>query len=109
MQDAGYGNLQGEVGFVYGGFSFISLLFVIFYLPELKGRSLEELDELFQRKISVWKFGKTVTEGVGADIRAIDDQVGELDEKMVIDGVVVAPSKADHASVAVKEKAASAV
>ncbi|RDW88146.1 MFS general substrate transporter-27 [Coleophoma cylindrospora] len=109
MQNAGYGNLQGKVGFVYGGFSFISLLFVIFYLPELKGRSLEELDELFQRKISVWRFGTTATEGVGAEIRAIDDQVGEMDGKMIIDGVVVASPKGDQTSVDVKEKEASAV
>lgn len=25
-------------------------------LPEIKGRSLEEIDELFQKNISVWEF-----------------------------------------------------
>lgn len=92
MQDAGYGNLQGKVGLVYGGFSFLSLLFVIFYLPELKGRSLEELDELFQKKISVWRFGKHVTEGIGRDIREIDD--GDFDSKApVIEGIPVGETK----------------
>ncbi len=31
------------------------------FLPELKGRTLEEIDELFERKISAWKFKTTKT------------------------------------------------
>ena len=48
------------------------MLFVLFYLPELKGRSLKELNELFQKRVGVWKFGKYQTEGVGAQIRIIE-------------------------------------
>ncbi len=31
------------------------------FLPELKGRTLEEIDELFERKIPAWKFKTTKT------------------------------------------------
>lgn len=72
MQDAGYGNLQGKVGFVYGSFSVISAIWVIFMIPELKGRSLEELDELFEKKVSVWRFGSYQTEGLGAQVRQLE-------------------------------------
>lgn len=43
-------NLQEtwHVGFVYGSMSLVAMVFVYFIVPELKGRSLEELDELFQ-------------------------------------------------------------
>jgi len=81
IQDAGYGNLQGNIGFVWAGTSFVSLLFALFYLPELKGRSLEELDELFQKKISVFKFGKYQTEGVGAQIRIIEGKMPEVGDE----------------------------
>lgn len=75
IQNAGYGNLQGNIGFVWAGTSFLSLLFVFFYLPELKGRSLEELDEMFQKKVGVFKFKKFQTEGVGAQIRIIEGKM----------------------------------
>ncbi|KAF2166745.1 hypothetical protein M409DRAFT_22799 [Zasmidium cellare ATCC 36951] len=67
------GNLQSRVGFVYGSFSLISVFWVYFFMPELSGRSLEELDELFQAKVPARKFGKYRAAGVGAKITAIQD------------------------------------
>lgn len=43
-----YGGIGGNIGYVFGGMSAISLVFAIFWVPELKGRSLEEVDELFE-------------------------------------------------------------
>jgi hypothetical protein len=31
-------------------------------LPETRGRSLEQLDELFEKNVTTWKFAKYVTE-----------------------------------------------
>lgn len=46
---AGYGgvNLGAKVGWIFGGISFLSFVFVVIFVPELSGRSLEEVDELF--------------------------------------------------------------
>lgn len=82
IQDAGYGNLQGKIGFVWGSGSIIALLFVLFYVPELKGRTMEEIDEMFDKKVSVWNSGKYETTGVGRRIREIE----ELSEVPVIEG-----------------------
>lgn len=57
IQDQGYGNLQGRIGFVYGGVSIATVLWGLFVLPETGSRNLEELDELFEKRISVWRFG----------------------------------------------------
>jgi SP family sugar:H+ symporter-like MFS transporter len=56
VQNAEYGNLGGKIAFIWMGFSIISGAFVYFFLPELKGRSLEELDYMFEARIATRKF-----------------------------------------------------
>ena len=63
-----------RVGFVYGGCSFLALLWVFFFLPELKGRSLEELDEMFASRVPTRKFKNYVCTGIGADITRLQDR-----------------------------------
>ena len=41
--------LHAKVGYIFAGISLSSFIFAVFYVPELKGRSLEEVDELFER------------------------------------------------------------
>jgi SP family sugar:H+ symporter-like MFS transporter len=87
MQDEGYGNLQGKVGFVYGSFSVIAAVWVTFVLPEMKDRALEELDEMFAQGVSTFQFGRFRTEGLGAAIIGV--------ERSEVDGSV--PDKVMHA------------
>lgn len=56
VQNPGYGNLGGKIGFLWMAFSFISGVYVFFFVPELKGRSLEELDYMFEARISTRSF-----------------------------------------------------
>lgn len=45
------------------------MFFVFFFVPETKGRSLEQLDELFDKKVPTRKFAAYVTDlyQVGTD------------------------------------------
>lgn len=36
-----------NVGWIFGGIALCAFIFVTFFVPELAGRSLEEVDELF--------------------------------------------------------------
>lgn len=81
IQDAGYGNLQGKIAFVWGAGSVIAAVWAYFVLPELKGRTLEELDELFQKHISVLDFGKYQTSGAGATLAVIEGLAHQVDDK----------------------------
>lgn len=45
---------------------FIAAIFVYFYLPEVKGRSLEEIDEMFMARLPARKFRKYVCTGQAA-------------------------------------------
>jgi hypothetical protein len=81
MQDEGYGNLQGKVGFVYGSFSVIAAFWVAFVLPEMRSRALEELDEMFGRRLSTFKSGTFDTEGLGAEIVGVQRGGGADDSE----------------------------
>lgn len=45
----------------------VVIVFVFFVIPETKGRSLEQLDEMFAKRVSVRDFGGFVTEHVPVD------------------------------------------
>jgi sugar porter (SP) family MFS transporter len=49
-------NLGGRLGFVFGGLAVICLVYLWFYQPETTGRTYEELDEMFARKIPAREF-----------------------------------------------------
>ena len=46
---------------MYGSICFAFVVVTFFMVPELKGRSLEEVDQLFAMNIPIWKFKGTRT------------------------------------------------
>lgn len=70
--NAPYADLGSKVGFIYGGLSVLGFVFAFFFLPEVKNRSLEEIDSMFHSGIGLRHFknyrspaadaGKKVTE-----------------------------------------------
>lgn len=80
------GNLGAKVGMIYGSISLLALVFVFFFVPEMKGRSLEEIDELFHANIPAWKTKAYVCTGLGTQITNIQNIEGtrpSLDAKIV--------------------------
>ncbi|OQU97536.1 hypothetical protein CLAIMM_03458 [Cladophialophora immunda] len=53
---ADHANLGAKVGFIYGGFGVLGIVWGYFYLPELIGRSLEEVNEMFEAGVPPRKF-----------------------------------------------------
>lgn len=49
-------NLQTRVGFIYGSIMVLATVWVYFLLPETSQRSLEGIQELFERRVSARKF-----------------------------------------------------
>ena len=50
----------------------LSVAVAYFVFPETRGRALEELDELFEKKVSARKFATTETTGAGRRVTAIE-------------------------------------
>lgn len=55
--DADAANLQTRVGFIYGSLTVAALVWLFWLLPEPAGRSLEEIDRLFELHVPARKFG----------------------------------------------------
>jgi SP family general alpha glucoside:H+ symporter-like MFS transporter len=49
-------NLKGYTGFVWGGTALLTFIWAYFRLPESKGRSFDELDILFAKKVPAREF-----------------------------------------------------
>lgn len=49
-------NLRGYTGFVWGGTALVCLIWAFFRLPETKGRTFNEIDVLFAKKVGARKF-----------------------------------------------------
>ncbi|ROT37977.1 general substrate transporter [Sodiomyces alkalinus F11] len=54
-------NWGQRIGLFFGGITFAYLVPVLFLFPETKGRTYQELDELFERRIPAWRFHETKT------------------------------------------------
>lgn len=52
------GNWKGKTGFLNGGVTFLCFVWCYFRLVESKGRTCEELDILFERRVPARKFAK---------------------------------------------------
>jgi MFS transporter, SP family, general alpha glucoside:H+ symporter len=53
-------NMQGKLGFFFGGLAAICLVWAYLRVPETKGRTYEELDILFEKKVPTRAFGDYV-------------------------------------------------
>ena len=57
----GYGNLKAKIGFMFGAIMAIWSVGAFFFVPETRGRTYEELDELFREQVPTRKFKEYVT------------------------------------------------
>lgn len=60
LLDATEANLGAKTALVYGSISLLSCIWCYFRLPECKGRTFEELDIMFERKVSTRDFKRYV-------------------------------------------------
>jgi MFS transporter, SP family, sugar:H+ symporter len=70
------GNLGARVGMVYGSVSIIAMAFVWLVVPEMKGRSLEEIDELYHAGVPAWRASSYVSTGIGSRITDLETVEG---------------------------------
>ena len=77
LLNAPYAALGPKVGWIYGSISASMFFFVYFVIPEQKNRSLEELDSLYEARVSTRKFRTYQTSGLGREITAMEEAFNE--------------------------------
>ena len=77
-------SIGSGTAYIWGGFAILSAVWAVFFMPELKGRNLEEIDQLFEADLPAWKFQKYETGGLTHELamrennqtsaKAVDDE-----------------------------------
>ncbi|KAF4537060.1 Sugar transporter [Lasiodiplodia theobromae] len=85
LVNADYAGLGAKVGFLYGSTTVVVTVLCWLFVPEMKGRSLEELDALFEKETPTRAFGKAVVR-VGGEGGDEGDDLGKP-SKVVVEEV----------------------
>ncbi|KAH8893559.1 general substrate transporter [Thozetella sp. PMI_491] len=64
LLNAPYANLQSKVGFIFGSMVLLSFVFAYFFVPDCRGRNLEDIDRLFANNVPPRLFHKTDISGL---------------------------------------------
>ena len=69
-------NLKGKAAFIFVFLGICCFIYVFFRLPEMKGRTYEELDVLFVKKVKAREFSKTVVHAYQENYQKEIDMTG---------------------------------
>ncbi|ORY88508.1 and other transporter-domain-containing protein [Leucosporidium creatinivorum] len=72
ITDAGYGNLQAKITFIWAAAIVLFTAFVFFFVPETKGLSLVQVDELYLSRVPAWRSSSWVPFGGASKRNATD-------------------------------------
>lgn len=67
-------NLGAKVTFIFGGLSILSTIYFWFFQPEVAGRSYEELDEMFMKRVPAREFKTFITDAQRRNEQALHEQ-----------------------------------
>lgn len=67
--------LGSKTGFVFGSVAFLGVLFICFCVPECKGKTLEQVDLMFQEGVPLRNFGGFEAEDFPSTTRKNEDDV----------------------------------
>ncbi|KAF2689160.1 general substrate transporter [Lentithecium fluviatile CBS 122367] len=76
-------NWGPEYGWIWGPSCFITVIWIYFYLPEIKNRTLEEIDEMFEAKLPARKFRKYVCVGRHVSDEKVVDEKNSVEVREV--------------------------
>ncbi|KAF2818647.1 MFS monosaccharide transporter-like protein [Ophiobolus disseminans] len=85
-------NWGPEYGWIWGPSCFLTVVWVYFFLPEIKNRTLEEIDEMFEAKLPARQFRKYVCMGrqaAGADEKVVRRSLSASEKGGVVEREVV--------------------
>ncbi|KAI1162551.1 general substrate transporter [Nemania serpens] len=76
-------NWGAKYGYIWAGSNLACFVFFFLFVPETKGRTLEEIDELFNNRVSVRKFRTYQTKIMDEALKDVQERNGKVDVGMV--------------------------
>ncbi|KAI1359769.1 general substrate transporter [Xylaria arbuscula] len=73
-------NWGAKYGYIWAGSNLACFIFFYLFVPETKGRTLEEIDELFNNRVSVRRFKTYRTTIIDDAVKDVKDRRGKEDE-----------------------------
>jgi hypothetical protein len=80
-------NWSAKYGYIWFGSNMVLVLFVIFFVPETKDRTLEEIHEMFEANLPVKDFKTYVCTGVEAMRIKGEEEAGYREKEMPVSHV----------------------
>ena len=84
---ATYANLGGKVGYIYGSLGVLFTVLTFFFVPEMKGRSLEELDAMYNDNISTREFRHALVESTEVAVKDAEEKAVNVVEQETYEAV----------------------
>jgi hypothetical protein len=82
--------LNAKIGWIFGSVDAFAVIWAAFFFPELKGRSLEEVDQLFDAHIWAWQFKDFRTTGAAEYLTQVENGEKQRDMEKGMDDVEAA-------------------
>ncbi|KAK7978745.1 aldehyde dehydrogenase [Apiospora saccharicola] len=89
---APYANLGSKVGFVFGCICVAFVVLTFFLVPEMTGKSLEEVDEMFEKQVPAWRSRGFRATGLAAAVADLENEHGT---NSVVDGKLGSAERID--------------
>jgi len=80
LLDKKYAGLESKVGFIFGTAAVFAGIFAFFCVPECKGRTLEEIDQLFRDGVPLRHFDKVKEVHLGG--HTSDTKLNQVDDEV---------------------------
>ncbi|BGP20734.1 hypothetical protein JCM10213_001022 [Rhodosporidiobolus nylandii] len=93
ITDAGYANLQAKITFIWAGAIALFTAFVFFFLPETRGLSLVQVDELYITGVPAWRSANWTPYGGATPRNAPTDESKRLKLATAASHLENAPAK----------------
>ncbi|KAJ9633278.1 Hexadecenal dehydrogenase [Knufia peltigerae] len=96
-----HADLGAQVGFIYGAFGVLGIVWGYFCLPELTGRSLEEINEMFEERVPLRKFKSWVSsnpQSIGAMVTEMERHPEHAQDMGVLDSKAIEPQHVEMLS-----------
>lgn len=86
-------DIGANIGWIFGAIAIFSAFYAYFRVPEIMNRSLEELDEMFEKRVPARKFGSYETHGAARRVAELENNAHVMLQQPMPDAVMLSDTE----------------